>query len=334
MQLKGWREPNSERIKIDLQYCSRGSLRNVWEETSQKLNILWWNVAQGLTYLHTKGMIHRDIKPENILVHRPEGGDDCFKLADFGKSKEIRRAQTVCGTPYYMAPEIFQNEEESQSAKMDVYALGVIFFEFAECLKNLAGQIRKWSQVPKIPGIIRRQASLVTFQDNEFGDFLRSMIQEDHFHRPDAHDCVSFVSKKWTDLANRMTATPKMIDISVYQPNTREEEPKPARDTLQPERIQRRPPALLKPRVEPSKPVPTYLVNPAPQRRQYSSSLHIAQPPAQPFQHAEKVRQAKPSIVQKPRDEVPSCLRARKTEDKVKKKSAKTSQQRLKLPGG
>ena len=106
---------------------------------------------------------------------------------------------------------------------MDVYALDVIFFEFAGCLKSLTRQIRQWSQIPKIPGIIRRKASLVTFQDNEVGDFLRSMIQENHFPRPNAHDCISFVSRKWTDLVNRMTVTPKVIPLTSSEKNPSQE---------------------------------------------------------------------------------------------------------------
>eukprot|EP00053_Salpingoeca_punica_P015591 m.144000 g.144000 ORF g.144000 m.144000 type:complete len:417 (+) comp16755_c0_seq3:187-1437(+) len=83
-------------------------------------------VLLGLDYLHQHAVIHRDIKPENILVD--ERG--YIRLADFGFAKPLKmheRAKTVCGTPDYMAPEVFA--AEGYDKRVDWWSFGVLLYE-------------------------------------------------------------------------------------------------------------------------------------------------------------------------------------------------------------
>lgn len=60
----------------------------------------------GLEYMHSLKIMHRDIKPENILVH----ADGDIKICDLGLAIEYSNNKTYqqeCGTPSYMAAEIF-----------------------------------------------------------------------------------------------------------------------------------------------------------------------------------------------------------------------------------
>ena len=74
-----------------------------------------------VAYLHDHGIVHRDLKPENLLFRTPEDNADLL-IADFGLSRIMDEEQfhvltTTCGTPGYMAPEIFQQERPWQASR-------------------------------------------------------------------------------------------------------------------------------------------------------------------------------------------------------------------------
>jgi serine/threonine-protein kinase ULK2 len=86
-------------------------------------------LSRGLLFLSEKNVIHRDLKPANILLS--EASDDAvLKLADFGFARVLgaaSMAQTQCGTPLYMAPEIFQGHDYDYKA--DLWSIGCIYWE-------------------------------------------------------------------------------------------------------------------------------------------------------------------------------------------------------------
>ena len=83
-----------------------------------------------VAYLHDHGIVHRDLKPENLLFRTPEDNADLL-IADFGLSRVMDEEQfhvltTTCGTPGYMAPEIFK--KIGHGKPVDIWALGVITY--------------------------------------------------------------------------------------------------------------------------------------------------------------------------------------------------------------
>jgi eukaryotic-like serine/threonine-protein kinase len=88
-----------------------------------------------LAEAHAIGLIHRDIKPANIMLCTQGGEQDVVKLLDFGLVKELAVdgdaklsvANTLTGTPQYMAPESIL-APESVDARADIYGLGAVAY--------------------------------------------------------------------------------------------------------------------------------------------------------------------------------------------------------------
>lgn len=91
-------------------------------------------VCRSLAEAHEAGFIHRDIKPANILVCRQALELDFAKVLDFGlvkanseqQSIELTQAETLLGTPAYMAPEMI--EGHPVDGRADLYSLGCVAY--------------------------------------------------------------------------------------------------------------------------------------------------------------------------------------------------------------
>jgi serine/threonine protein kinase len=116
-----------------MDYIAGGNLAS-----SEKLPVHWRRaaelllpVAHSLHLAHLNGIVHRDVKPSNILIS--DSGTPM--LSDFGIAKMLEYHETIdltqdgvgIGTPEYMAPE--QSSGEGSGPRVDIYALGVVFFE-------------------------------------------------------------------------------------------------------------------------------------------------------------------------------------------------------------
>ena len=70
--------------------------------------------------------MHRDLKPENILLDITEKGLN-IKIIDFGTAISFENESsisTLCGTPYYIAPEVIR---KNYDYRCDIWSAGIIF---------------------------------------------------------------------------------------------------------------------------------------------------------------------------------------------------------------
>ena len=113
-------------------------------------------LASALQFLRVRNLIHRDVKPQNLLLNpsphyfakeKPSvmpylASDDSLvpvcgipslpmlKIADFGFARSLPStslAETLCGSPLYMAPEILRYEK--YDAKADLWSVGTVLYE-------------------------------------------------------------------------------------------------------------------------------------------------------------------------------------------------------------
>lgn len=87
-------------------------------------------VLAGLETMHATGVGHLDIKPDNVILRHETGQ---ATLVDFGLSGRTVRKR--CGNPLYAAPEVWNDDRESESPfAVDVYSFACLAFEALTCL--------------------------------------------------------------------------------------------------------------------------------------------------------------------------------------------------------
>ena len=98
-------------IYLMFEYCPRGDMFDLLSSEGRldeaRTAEYTTQLLEAIRHCHSLGVVHRDIKLENILI----GQDGKIKLSDFGMARILRqdeRLYGICGTPSYIAPEIWK----------------------------------------------------------------------------------------------------------------------------------------------------------------------------------------------------------------------------------
>uniref|UniRef100_A0A8D1AFC3 eIF-2-alpha kinase GCN2 n=1 Tax=Sus scrofa TaxID=9823 RepID=A0A8D1AFC3_PIG len=140
-------------LYIQMEYCEKSTLRDTIDQGLYRDTVRLWRlfreILDGLAYIHEKGMIHRDLKPVNIFLD----SDDHVKIGDFGlatdhlafaadgkqddtsdhlmKSDPSGHLTGMVGTALYVSPEVQGSTKSAYNQKVDLFSLGIIFFEMS-----------------------------------------------------------------------------------------------------------------------------------------------------------------------------------------------------------
>lgn len=179
-------------LNLVTDYAEGGDLQTALKSRKGKYlsenQILDWftQICLGIKHIHDRKIIHRDIKSQNIFL----GENGMIKIGDFGIAKCLewtwQKAATLVGTPYYLSPEIVQNQP--YSFKSDIWSLGVLLYEMvalkmpfdATSLPMLSMRIIKGNFNPIPQGFSRELKNLINIS-----------LVVDHNRRPSINELLS-----------------------------------------------------------------------------------------------------------------------------------------------
>jgi serine/threonine protein kinase len=146
-------------------------------------------LADGLAYVHSQGMVHRDVKPENILLGVDRSDDDSTvraRLSDFGivrllGSERLTSVNFTLGTASYLAPEQARGSDVAPPA--DIYSLALVLLEALTGQRAFTGApleaaMARLSQRPAIPADLPEPWPQLLHAMTEFDPALRPSAQE------------------------------------------------------------------------------------------------------------------------------------------------------------
>ena len=121
---------DSENIYIMMEYCEKGELFHYIEKeiclSNDEAACYFYQLINGLEYIHQKGIVHRDLKLENILLSKT----NLLKIIDFGLSSYYdsnKLLSTPCGSLCYASPELLSGQKYD-GILIDIWSVGVILY--------------------------------------------------------------------------------------------------------------------------------------------------------------------------------------------------------------
>eukprot|EP00250_Pteridium_aquilinum_P026523 c33136_g1_i1 orf=396-1850(+) len=158
------------------------------------------DIARGMEYLHSQGVIHRDLKSENLVI----ADDLCVKITDFGVAcfeSETSVMTDDVGTYRWMAPEMITKKHFSKKA--DVYSFGIVLWEL------LTGRVpfEEYTPIQAAFAVVHKHARLPLPLDcpSTLGHLLHQCWHSDPDKRPNSTKVVGVLEEMQESIALNRT---------------------------------------------------------------------------------------------------------------------------------
>ncbi|EME42826.1 hypothetical protein DOTSEDRAFT_53823 [Dothistroma septosporum NZE10] len=144
-------------LYIQMELCDRRSLRDLIRKglSDDESWRLIRQITEGLAHVHEHHIIHRDLKPDNVFIDaagNPKLGDfglatpgQQFAMEKQGGSKghgSVDMTRSI-GTAMYVAPELQSTSGTNYDAKVDMFSLGIMFFEMCQAFSTAMERINE-----------------------------------------------------------------------------------------------------------------------------------------------------------------------------------------------
>uniref|UniRef100_A0A8C2C9J1 non-specific serine/threonine protein kinase n=1 Tax=Cyprinus carpio TaxID=7962 RepID=A0A8C2C9J1_CYPCA len=196
-------DPGTKYLYIQMEFCEGDTLR-AWIDKRNTSDVdyperrtdaaqITRQVLKAVEYIHKEGLIHRDLKPLNIMFN----SEGTVKVGDFGlvtavendNDEYLLKRTEGTGTRIYMSPE--QMAHTSYDKKVDIYALGLIYFELIWKLATVTKKI--WENI-RVRDFPPQFSSKFSFEHKLIDQMLRPRPEE----RPDASELISELDRPST----------------------------------------------------------------------------------------------------------------------------------------
>lgn len=176
-----------------MEYCEGNELYyHIYEKRrldAESARNIFYQIVEGIRYVHSLNLAHRDLKLENILM--ADKKKSIVKLTDFGFVREFNPTKrtflsTVCGTTSYMAPEMLQSNKYSGFA-VDIWAMGVVLYAMVygqlpfDADDDMATKIKIVGEEPFYLDAVPR----------EINTLLQKMLSKDPMNRPSISEILN-----------------------------------------------------------------------------------------------------------------------------------------------
>uniref|UniRef100_A0A671LVG3 non-specific serine/threonine protein kinase n=1 Tax=Sinocyclocheilus anshuiensis TaxID=1608454 RepID=A0A671LVG3_9TELE len=201
-------DPGTKFLYIQMEFCE-GDTLHAWIYKRNSSNVhdperrteaaqINRQVLKAVEYIHKEGLIHRDLKPLNIMF----SSEGTVKVGDFGlvtaaendNDQQLLERTKRTGTRIYMSPE--QANQTSYDRKVDIYALGLIYFELIWNLFTLHERKKIWDDIRS-----RDFPSQFSKKCNFEHKLIDRMLSPSPDERPEASELISELDR-YTNILN------------------------------------------------------------------------------------------------------------------------------------